>query len=167
MPNEERSGVNLYEAKNVNIRNAVNLDSNEIKSLVFEVLTEYGLTPDPEETDKDLNNIEQMYGANGGYFGVVEDEGKIVATVAIFKISPDTCELRKMYILPSQRGKGLGRKLMDFSLDKAKCLGFTRVVLETASPLKEAIGLYRRYGFTEYFPDHLSSRCDQAYELDL
>lgn len=61
---------------------------------------------------------------NGGYFGVVEDEGKTVATGYIFKTSPNACELRKMYILPNQRRKGLGRKLMGFSLDKAGNLGF-------------------------------------------
>jgi len=41
------------------------------------------------------------------------------------------------------------------------------VTLETASVLTEAIGLYRSYGFVEYQPDHLSSRCDQAFVLQL
>jgi putative acetyltransferase len=54
---------------------------------------------------------------------------------------------------------------MEFALSKAKELG--RVILETASPLKEAIGLYKRYGFKEFNPEHLSARCDQAFELYL
>jgi hypothetical protein len=41
------------------------------------------------------------------------------------------------------------------------------MILETASALKEAIALYKSYGFAEYTPDHLSSRCDQAYMLEL
>lgn len=39
------------------------------------------------------------------------------------------------------------------------------IVLETASPLKEAIGLYKQYGFEEFEADHLAARCDQAMQL--
>ena len=148
----------------MNIREAKNSDSESIKGVVFEVLKEYGLHPDPGSTDKDLDAIEHHYGEKGGYFGVIEQEGDIVATVGIYKLSSEVCELRKMYALPSQRGKGLGRKLMAFSLVKAKELGFNRIVLETASTLVEAIALYKKYGFSEYKPKHLSPRCDQAFE---
>ncbi len=149
----------------MNIREAKQSDSESIKNVVFEVLKEYGLDPDPGTTDKDLDAIDKLYGENGGYFGVIEDLNKVVATVGIFKVSETTCELRKMYALPNQRGKGLGRKLMEFSITKAKELGFERIILETASPLVEAISLYKKYGFIEYQPDHLSARCDQAFEL--
>jgi len=149
----------------LNIREAKQSDSESIKNVVFEVLKEYGLDPDPGTTDKDLDAIDKLYGENGGYFGVIEDLNKVVATVGIFKVSETTCELRKMYALPNQRGKGLGRKLMEFSITKAKELGFERIILETASPLVEAISLYKKYGFIEYQPDHLSARCDQAFEL--
>jgi len=150
------------------IREAKNSDSEKIKSVVFEVLKEYNLDPDSDSTDKDLDGIEDYYHLNGGYFGVIEDDNDdIVATIGIYKLSENICELRKMYALSSQRGRGLGRKLMEFSLDKAKDLGFERIVLETASPLIEAISLYKKYGFTEYLPDHLSSRCDKAFELCL
>jgi len=149
------------------IRKATNLDSQAIKNVVFEVLKEYNLDSDSSSTDKDLDAIEDYYLLNGGYFGVIEEDYDIVATVGIYKLNENTCELRKMYVLPNQRGKGLGRKLMEFSLDKAKELGFKHVVLETASPLIEAIALYKKYGFTKYSPHHLSSRCDQAYELYL
>lgn len=155
------------EIAELKIREATNSDSEKIKSVVFEVLKEYDLDPDPGSTDKDLDGIEDYYCLNGGYFGVIEEDYDIVATVGIYKLSENTCELRKMYALPSQRGRGLGRKLMEFSLTKAKDLGFERVVLETASPLVEAIALYKKYGFTEYSPDNLSSRCDQAFELCL
>ncbi|OHB80176.1 MAG: hypothetical protein A2Z25_02330 [Planctomycetes bacterium RBG_16_55_9] len=78
-----------------------------------------------------------------------------------------TCELRKMYLHKAYRGKGLGRCLLEDALTRAKQLGFKTMVLETASVLKEAISLYKSYGFVEYTPDHLSSRCDQAYSLTL
>jgi putative acetyltransferase len=149
----------------VNIREAKNSDSREIKKLVFSVLNEYGLLSDPDNTDKDLDDIEGFYNNNGGFFGVVEEIHVIAATVGIIKIDSSTCELRKMYLSPNQRGKGLGKKLLEFSLSKAKELKFDRMILETAGSLKEAISLYKKYGFSEYKPNHLSERCDQAFEL--
>jgi putative acetyltransferase len=155
------------ELKNMHIREAKDSDSTAIKVVVFSVLQEYGLSPDSTSTDKDLDTIEASYFLKGGYFGVVEENNSIIATFGLYRENATTCELRKMYCLPSSRGKGLGKNLLQFALEKAKELGFSRVVLETASPLKEAIGLYKKYGFVEFKPDHMSARCDQAYELFL
>jgi putative acetyltransferase len=149
----------------LNIREAKNSDSKDIKKLIFSVLHEYGLQSDPFSTDKDLDDIEGFYNINGGFLGVVEENHVIVATVGIIKVDNSTCELRKMYLYPNQRGKGLGKKLLEFSLSKAKELKFNRMILETAGPLKEAISLYKKYGFSEYKPNHLSERCDQAFEF--
>lgn len=151
----------------LNIRLATNSDIDGIKTVVFGVLKEYGLEPDPNTTDKDLDSIEAHYSENGGYFGVVEECNCIVATIGLYRVDEITCELRKMYALPDHRGKGLGKRLMEFALNKAKEMGFKRVVLETASPLNEAIGLYKRFGFQEFEPEHMSPRCDQAMELYL
>lgn len=152
---------------NMNIRRALNADAADIQTVVFEVLIEYGLTPDPQDADKDLAAVEDYYHARNGYFGVVESAGKIIATTGVLQINPQTCELRKMYIFKSHRGKGLGKQLLTFSIEKAKQLGYQRMVLETASPLKEAIALYKKYGFKPYTPQHLIFRCDQAFELIL
>ena len=72
-----------------------------------------------------------------------------------------------MYLLPAFRGKGIGKFILEFALQKAKELGYKRITLETASALKGAIGLYKKYGFKSFNPDHLSARCDQAFELYL
>lgn len=149
----------------MNIHPAKDSDIDAIKSIVFTVLNEYGLESDSSGIDQDLDSIEQSYWSNGGYFGVVENAGEIIATLGLYKIDDTTCELRKMYALPSARGKGLGKFLMDFAISKARELEFERIVLETAAELKEAIGLYKKYGFEEFESDHLAARCDQAMQL--
>ncbi|MCP4591978.1 MAG: GNAT family N-acetyltransferase [bacterium] len=150
------------------LRQATNADADQIRALVFAVLEEYGLKPDPGSTDADLDDIEQSYFASGGAFYVLEDaDDSIIGAYGLYRIASDTCELRKMYLSRNQRGKGHGRCLLDDALARARELGFTRVTLETASVLREAIALYERYGFVPYQPDHLSARCDQAYHLTL
>ena len=151
-----------------NIRSAANEDSGDIKSLIFGILEEYKLSIDPETTDRDLDDIEESYTNNNGIFDVVVNpDGIIIATTGLFKINETTCELRKMYLLKEYRGMSMGKFLLDHSIEEAKKLGYKKIVLETASVLKEAIGLYEKYGFKHYEPDHLSGRCDQTYYLSI
>ena len=150
------------------LRLANNKDCGKVMELVYDVLREYNLKPDPGATDIDLKNIEQSYFERGGTFYVLEEkDGSIIGAYGLYLIDKVTCELRKMYLHSSYRGKGLGKLLLKDAFSKAKHIGFKRMTLETASVLKEAIGLYKSYGFTEYKPKHLSSRCDQAFVLEL
>jgi len=150
------------------LRLANNKDCDKIASLVYSILEEYNLKPDPACTDADLKDIEQSYFEKGGTFYVLEEKsGSIVGAYGLHPVESRTCELRKMYLHRSCRGKGLGKFLMESALSEARQLGFKRMTLETASVLKEAIALYKSYGFVEYGPGRLSSRCDQAYKLEL
>ena len=150
------------------IRSATNRDSERIKNLVFGVLAEYGLAPDPGTTDADLDDIESHYINSGGLFEVMEDEhGELIGTIGLFPLDAQTCELRKMYLVPHARGRGIGKQILQRVIEQARDFGFTSITLETAGVLKEAIGLYTRFGFTSVPSDHLASRCDQAYVLKL
>jgi putative acetyltransferase len=150
------------------LRPADNKDCDNVAGLVYGILREYGLKPDPGCTDADIKDIESSYFGRGGMFFVLEAEnGSIVGAYGLYPIDKKICELRKMYLHKAHRGKGLGKFLLEDALAKARQLSFDRMILETASVLKEAISLYRSYGFVEYNPQHMSSRCDQAYLLEL
>ncbi len=150
------------------LRQATNADAENITALVFDVLAEYNLKPDPDDTDADLKDIEQSYFRQGGAFFVLETSDKtIIGSYGLYKTDEQICELRKMYLHPNHRAKGWGKHLMNHALAQAKKLGFNTMTLETASALKEAITLYKTFGFTEHQPTHLSKRCDQAYILEL
>jgi len=150
------------------LRPATNADCKRVADLVYTVLGEYGLKPDPQCTDADLKNIEQSYLNRGGVFYVLEEKDRsIIGSYGLYPMEAGACELRKMYLHRDYRGKGHGRYMLEDALAKARQLGFTKITLETASVLKEAIRLYESYGFKPYRPNHLSCRCDQAYVLDL
>jgi len=152
----------------VDIRQADNRDCRAVTNLVFSVLEEYGLKPDPAGIDEDLEDIEQSYSGRGGEMFVLEDEsGAVVGSYGLYPVSDTTCELRKMYLLAEYRGRGLGKRMLEDAIARARQMGFREMVLETASVLVEAIGLYKSYGFAEYTSEHLCHRCDQAYRLVL
>ena len=145
------------------IRDAHNADAPAIRDLVFGILQSYGLSPDPAGTDQDLDDIEQSYVRGGGSFAVLVERGEIVGCYGLWRVDDQECELRKMYLGAAHRGKGLGRRLLEHACQKAGDLGFVAMRLETAAVLKEAIALYRKFGFEPYCATHLSARCDQAY----
>jgi GNAT superfamily N-acetyltransferase/SAM-dependent methyltransferase len=150
------------------IRHASNADRDDIEKLVFGVLAEYGLKSDPGKTDADLSDIQGEYPDRGGVFDVlVGENGHIVGSVGLYRLDAATCEIRKMYLAAHVRGQGQGRRLLNHVIAKAKELGYSRIELETASVLKEAIALYERCGFRRFERDHLSSRCNAGYYLEL
>lgn len=154
--------------KEFSLRPARTADSPAVKELVFAVLKEYGLEPAQGSTDADLNDLEAAYINRGGYFGVVEEaDGALIGTYGLYPLKDGVAEIRKMYLRPAARGKGLGSHLLDKLLKIAAEKGFRRLELETAAVLKEAIGLYTKKGFTPVCREKMSCRCDQVFALDL
>lgn len=162
------------------IRSATNADGPAARELIFGVLGEYGLLAEHEGVDADLADIEANYLARGGLFDLVFEETpldpplargevdkRLIGTVGLYPREGGVAELRKMYLLKSARGKGLGKMLLERVLVRARELGFRRIELETSSKLVEAIGLYKKHGFRPFSPDHIACRCDQAFALDL
>ncbi|WP_299041535.1 GNAT family N-acetyltransferase [uncultured Tateyamaria sp.] len=66
--------------------------------------------------------------------------------------APGTTEIKRVFVDPAGRGTGAGRALMQDAMARARADGYTRVVLDTISPLTEAIALYERLGFTPCAP---------------
>lgn len=158
----------MNENSEIFVRPATNADSENIKNLVFGVLNEFGLTPEPDGTDADLNDIETNYFQSGGLFEILEDtDGKLLGTVGLFPLDDETVELRKMYFDKSLRGRGFGKKTLERMIEKSREMKFKRIYLETANVLKQAVGLYEKYGFEPTTEGIHSKRCDAAYFLDL
>jgi putative acetyltransferase len=150
------------------MRIASNADGERIEALVYSVLKEYGLPPEPDGMDADLRDIETHYLQRGGVFWViVQEDEQIIGTVGLSPLKESVVELRKMYLAPEARGQGLGKRLLTQAIDEARRLGFRRIELDTASRLEVAIRLYRSFGFQEIVCHHIGSRCDQAFALDL
>ncbi len=152
--------------ENFHWRPAKNEDATHVKQVIFSVLEEYGLKVDASKTDADLDKSADYY--KDGFFGVVLNaHDEIVGTFGLLEHEPGVVEIRKMYLLPTYRGMGIGRFMMHFLLAKAKELGYGKVMLETASSLKEAVAMYEKYGFVLDEKKPYTDRCDKMYSLDL
>ena len=112
------------------------------RSLVSDTLAEFGFRADPA-LDPDLRDPEAVYDAT---WVAVAGE-RVVGSVALRRIAPREVELKRMYLRPELRGRGLGRRLLEMALLWAREHRVTSVVLDTTEAMTAARRLYEQYGF--------------------
>ncbi|HSO44153.1 MAG TPA: GNAT family N-acetyltransferase [Rhodoferax sp.] len=65
---------------------------------------------------------------------------------------PNACEMKRLYVRPALRGKGLGRRLAEAVIQAAQQAGYTYVLLDTLSEMETARAMYQELGFVEVAP---------------
>ena len=104
----------------------------------------------PEEGTANHFRLDADEVAQGrGAFFIAYVVDRPLACGAIRLLDADTAEIKRMYVEPSTRGLGLGRRVLDALETEARILGVKKIVLETGPRQPEAIALYSRAGFLE------------------
>lgn len=112
------------------------------RTLVADTLREFGFEPDPQ-IDPDLADPEAVYVAL--WVAVLDDA--VVGSIALRDVGGNELELKRMYLRASQRGHGLGKRLLATALDWARANGATVIKLDTSERMETAQRLYEAYGF--------------------
>jgi ribosomal protein S18 acetylase RimI-like enzyme len=102
-----------------------------------------------QNTKREFQVFETMYGKPGGCFIYATINGSIAGGVAIRKLDAKICEMKRLFVYSSSQGKGLGEALCEKIISIAGKLGYNMMRLDTVSKLKSAIGLYKKIGFYE------------------
>jgi putative acetyltransferase len=156
--------------ENFHLRSVEASDVPAVVDLVREVLAEFSLTfGEGSTTDEELWRLPGSYTARGGAFWVAVDDATrvILGTCGLAAMEPGVFELRKMYLRPETRGRGVGRRLLRGALDFARSVGASRVVLDTTEQMKSAIAFYEAHGFVRDDRYIHGSRCTRGYVLAL
>ena len=83
----------------------------------------------------------------GGAFLIGRVDGEAVACGGIARYDGATAEIRRMFVIPGARGRGLSRQLLAALEDEARALGYSFIRLETGNLQAPAIGLYVSAGY--------------------
>ena len=150
------------------IRPAVQADRDKVIDIVRSVLHEFAMHWDPQGADAELMSMPGSYSDAGGVcLVVVDNDDSIVGVLGMMPVSDQMVELRKMYLLPSTRGHGVGRCLVEYAINWARAAGFAQIELETAAALKAAIALYQKMGFQPMGAATCQTACEFRLRLNL
>ena len=125
----------------------------QIRELFLEYAQSLGFSLCFQSFDKELADLPGDYSPPGGRLLLAEHDGQPAGCVALHKIEDGICEMKRLYLRPQFRGKGLGRALADRIIAEARQLGYQRLRLDTVEPvMKDAVAMYRKLGFREIAP---------------
>ncbi len=137
------------------IRTIQPTDDKALAKIIRDTLTEFMANkPGTVFYDETTDHLAEVFTATGSIYFVAELERKIIGGGGIYptaNLPEGTCELVKLYLSPTARGKGLGKLLLQKCIAAAKEMGYKKIYLETMPELIIAIPMYEKLGFT-YLP---------------
>jgi putative acetyltransferase len=125
----------------------------QARELFLEYAQSLGFSLCFQNFDKELAALPGDYAPPQGRLLLADYDAQLAGCVALHELEPGICEMKRLYLRPQFRGKGLGRALADRIIAEARQIGYQRMRLDTVEPvMKDAVAMYRRLGFREIAP---------------
>jgi putative acetyltransferase len=127
-------------------------DLPPVRALLREYAASLPFDLDFQGFDDELAMLPGAYAPPRGALLVARADTGIVGCVGVRALDESTCEMKRLYVLSSQRGTGLGRRLAEASIAEARRLGYSTMRLDTVPGMETAQAIYRRLGFRDAEP---------------
>lgn len=125
----------------------------QARELFLEYAQSLGFSLCFQNFDQELAGLPGDYAPPEGRLLVAEFEMQLAGCVALHKIEPGICEMKRLYLRQKFRGKGFGRVIADRIISEARQIGYQRMRLDTVEPvMKDAVAMYRKLGFKDIAP---------------
>jgi len=125
----------------------------EVRTLFLEYARSLGFSLCFQGFDEELRALPGMYAPPRGRLLLAIEDGDRAGCVGLHEWDGPAAEMKRLYVRPAFRGRGLGRTLTEAALAEARTLGYRSIRLDTIpSLMQSAIALYRELGFREIPP---------------
>jgi ribosomal protein S18 acetylase RimI-like enzyme len=125
----------------------------QVRELFLEYANSLGFSLCFQSFDQELAGLPGDYTPPQGCLLLATHNAQPAGCVALHKLSPEACEMKRLYVRPHFRGKGLGRQLADRVIAEARQIGYKYLRLDTVEQvMKTAVAMYRQLGFREIPP---------------
>ena len=122
------------------------------RSLFQEYQRSLGIDLEFQDFSAELTLLPGAYAPPRGRLYVAMMTRQPAGCVALKPLSDDHCELKRLYVRPGFRGRGIGRLLARHVIGDARAIGYSHVVLDTLRDMTEAHALYAALGFMDIAP---------------
>jgi GNAT superfamily N-acetyltransferase len=120
---------------------------DEARRLVREYAASLNVDLSFQNFDAELQHFAAEYAPPRGAFILAEDTGQYLACIGLRPFSADVGEIKRLYVVPAARGRGLGRVLVERIIAAAREVGYRSLLLDTLPFMKDAQALYLSLGF--------------------
>lgn len=122
-------------------------DWREARRLIEEYAASLNVDLCFQNIDHELEHLAEEYGPPSGAFLLAKDSESALGCVGLRRSAEGVGEMKRLYLAPAARGRGVGRLLAQAIVAAARDLGYASVVLDTLPTMKEAQALYASLGF--------------------
>src|SRR5215469_12479983 len=153
--NQVRSAVSPNSAvKGFDLRQAESPEEMvSIRELFLEYANSLGFSLCFQSFDQELASLPGDYAQPRGRLLLATQEGVAAGCAALHPLEDRICEMKRLYVRPRFRGRGLGKLLAEQLIREARALGYQQLRLDTVEPtMGEAVTMYRKMGFREIAP---------------
>lgn len=125
----------------------------QVRTLFLEYGNSLGFSLCFQSFDEEMKNLPGAYGPPSGVLLLARCRDHAAGCIALRKLGTGICEMKRLYVRPDDRGRGLGWMLVERLIAEARRIDYELMRLDTIeSAMKDAVELYRRMGFKEIAP---------------
>lgn len=129
---------------------------DEVRALFNEYAGSLGIDLCFQNFEAELAGLPGDYAPPRGALFIARSDHDMVGCCALRPLDtadyPNACEMKRLYVRPALRGKGLGRRLAEAVIQAASLAGYAYVLLDTLSEMETARAMYQELGFVEVAP---------------
>jgi GNAT superfamily N-acetyltransferase len=144
-------------------------DLDQARVLFNEYEASLGISLCFQNFGEELANLPGDYAPPRGRLLVAREFDHLAGCVAMRPVDQTTCEMKRLFLRPAYRSRGLGRVLVEAIIEEARKIGYTHMRLDTITDrMGRAVELYKSMGFVEIEPYyHSPVDTTKFMELDL
>jgi putative acetyltransferase len=127
-------------------------DIASIEGLFGEYASSLGVDLEYQGFSAELAALPGQYAPPSGELLIAKVNGEVAGCVALRAYDQRSLEMKRLYVRPSTRGVGLGKRLVEAAITIARRSGYAELRLDTLASMTAAQSLYRTLGFIEIAP---------------
>jgi len=122
-------------------------DIPEVRAMLREYVAWIGLDLAFQEIDEEIADLPGDYDEPTGALLVAEENHHLIGMIALRPLSGSTCEMKRLWVRPEGRGRGVAKELVAQILEQARHLNYDEIRLDTLPMMTNAQSLYESLGF--------------------
>jgi ribosomal protein S18 acetylase RimI-like enzyme len=138
----------------------------DIRALFLEYAASLEISLCFQNFEQELATLPGSYAPPSGRLLLAQETNQAAGCVGVRALGDGVCEMKRLYVRPAWRGKGLGRILAKAIIASASEIGYTSMRLDTLASMQPAISLYHSLGFRQIAP-YYANPSEKAVFMEL